>query len=69
MLNQLDRIKDNVFQVNKECFRKTFEALRKRTVKRLGKPRLNGIHLHTFRHWKGTTEYHKTNACMHSPKI
>jgi integrase len=65
MLNQIPKINDDVFQVKKECFRKTFEALRKRTIKRLGKPRLNAIHLHTFRHWKATTEYHKTKDIIH----
>ena len=28
-------------------------------------PRLNEISFHTFRHWKGTTEYHKTKDIKH----
>jgi len=65
MLNLLPRLNDKVFQVNKENFRKTFESLRNRTAIKLDNPRLKKIHLHTFRHWKGTTEYHKTKDIIH----
>jgi hypothetical protein len=27
------------------------------------------IHLHTFRHWKGTIEYHKTHDLIHMQQI
>lgn len=35
------------------------------TANKLNNPRLKSIHLHTFRHWKGTTEYHKTKDIIH----
>jgi integrase len=38
----------------------TFEEARTRTAQRLANPRLKQIHFHTFRHWKGTTDYYKT---------
>jgi integrase len=65
MLNNLPRRTDKVFTVNKENFRKTFECLRNRTAIKLDNPRLKKIHLHTFRHFKGTTEYHKTKDIIH----
>jgi len=65
MIHQLQRINDYVFQFNKATFRKTFEGLRKRTATKLNNTRLMSIHLHSFRHWKATMEYHKTNDIMH----
>jgi len=65
MLNRHPRKNDKVFQSPKENFRKTFEALRKRAIIKLNIPRLKAIHLHTFRHWKGTMEYHKTKDIIH----
>jgi len=45
--------------------RRTYEALRKRTIAKLANPRLKRITFHTFRHWKGTMEYHKTKDILH----
>jgi len=60
MLNRMKKINEYIFQPTKHGYRVTFESLRKRTAQKLNNPRLMQIHLHTFRHWKGTTEYHKT---------
>ena len=65
MLNRHPRKNDKVFQAPKENFGKTFDALRKRTATKLNMPRLKSIHQHTFRHWKGTMEYHKTKDILH----
>jgi integrase len=65
MINQLPHDNTNVFPTPKESNRKTFEALRTRASKTLNNPRLTKIHLHTFRHWKGTIEYHKTKDIIH----
>lgn len=65
MLNQLPKTNNKIFKVSKHGFRKTFEALRNKTAQKLDNPRLLKIHLHTFRHWKGTTEYHKTKDIIH----
>jgi hypothetical protein len=40
--------------------RSNFYLQRKRIARKLGNPRILQIHFHTFRHWKGTMEYHKT---------
>jgi integrase len=69
MLGQLPRPNHLLFRLKKESLRKTFEAMRKRTAKKLGNPRLDKITFHTFRHWKGTTEYHKTKDIMHVASI
>ncbi len=69
MLGQLLRPNNLVFRLKKESLRKIFEAMRKRTAKKLGNPRLAKITFHTFRHWKGTTEYHKTKDIMHVASI
>lgn len=45
--------------------RRTFERQRKRIAFKLANPRLNKIKIHTLRHWKGTTEYHKTKDILH----
>jgi integrase len=37
----------------------TFQQARDRTAIRLANPRIRRITFHTFRHWKGTTEYYK----------
>jgi len=65
MLKTLPRANDQVFQISQHNVRRTFEYLRKRTAIKLGNPRLNKIKFHTFRHWKGTTEYHKTKDVIH----
>jgi integrase len=65
MLNNLPHINGNVFQTDKHGLRTTYEALRNRTATKLNNPRLLKIHFHTFRHWKATTEYHKTKDIIH----
>jgi integrase len=65
MLNNLAKPTDKVFQTDKHGLRTTYEALRNRTATKLNNPRLKQIHFHTFRHWKATTEYHKTKDIIH----
>lgn len=42
---------------------------RKSLARKLGNPRLLRITFHTFRHWKGTMEYHKTHDPYHVKQI
>jgi len=42
-----------------------FHMQRSRLARKLENPRLLRIHFHTFRHFKGTTEYHKTKDILH----
>jgi integrase len=65
MLNQLPHTTAKLFPISKKGMRTTFEGFRKRTATKLGNPRLLKMHLHTLRHWKATTEYHKTRDIIH----
>jgi len=46
-----------------------FYRQRKRLAFKLNNPRLLQISFHTFRHWKGTMEYHKTRDILHVQKM
>jgi integrase len=46
-------------------FRRWYELQRKKLAKKLKNPRLMEISFRTFRHWKATTEYHKTKDILH----
>lgn len=69
MLNNLPKETNKVFLTDKHTQRITFEKLRRRTAKKLNNPRLNQIHFHTFRHYKGTMEYHRTKDIIHVKNI
>lgn len=43
----------------------TFMKARRRLAAKLQNPRLLQIHFHTLRHWKATTEYHRTKDPLH----
>lgn len=60
MLNTLPRPKDFIFTSRVKSLRRTFEETRNRLADKTANPRLRQIHLHTFRHWKATTLYHRT---------
>ena len=70
MLNKLPRNhEENVFQPKKHMIREYYCTQRKEITERLQNPRLLKISFHTFRHWKGTMEYHKTLDIMHVKKV
>jgi integrase len=46
-----------------------FYKQRKRLAHKLQNPRLLQISFHTFRHWKGTMEYHKTRDILHVQRL
>jgi integrase len=50
-------------------FARGFQRKRKELAKRYGNPRLPQISFHTFRHWKATTEYHKTKDILHVMRL
>lgn len=50
---------------NYVSLRSGFQKARKNAVRKLGNPRLGKITFTTFRHWKGTMEYHKTKDILH----
>lgn len=68
MLNQLNRNHETIFighYKNSRNLLRTFLRQRKRIAAKMGNPRLQQIHFHTLRHWKATTEYHKTKDILH----
>jgi integrase len=69
MINRLPRKTDFVFAKNYKTIRETYRYLRNKTAKKLQNPRLKKITFHTFRHWKGTIEYHKTKDVIHVKNI
>jgi integrase len=50
-------------------FKWCFERYRKRAANKFGNPRILQVTFHTLRHWKATTEYHKTKDILHVMKI
>ena len=69
MLNELPRETLKVFEGNTHQYQTAFDKIKRRTAKRLGNPRILKIHPHTLRHWKGTTEYHKTKDIIHVQQV
>lgn len=69
MLNALPRRRETIFMKSKHTLRTSFSRQRKTASKKLQKPRLLKISFHTFRHWKGTMEYHKTKDIIHVKQI
>jgi integrase len=69
MLNQLSRTRETIFSTNIAALRTTYTKTRKITAKKLQNERILRISFHTFRHWKGTIEYHKTKDIVHVKQI
>jgi integrase len=67
MFNNLPKVKRA--RANKHGHSTTFDHLRNQASIKLNNPRLKQIHLHTFRHWKGTMEYHKTKDIIHVKQV
>jgi integrase len=47
----------------------TFKVQRIAIARKVENPRLEKIHFHTLRHWKGTMEYHKTHDPDHVKRL
>jgi len=69
MINHLPRKTDFVFAKSYKAIRESYRYLRNKTTKKLENPRLKKITFHTFRHFKGTMEYHKTHSIVHVQQI
>jgi integrase len=68
MLNNLPKDSERIF-VFADDMRSNFYLQRKRIARKLGTQRILQIHFHTFRHWKGTMEYHKTKDPIYVKEI
>ena len=66
MLSFLPKQSDIIFGgQNPRNFGRIYRRFRNRTAFKLQNPRLRQISFHTFRHWKATTEYHKTKDILY----
>jgi integrase len=65
MINSLPRNRQTIFQPKKKALRDYLIQQRKHLAQKLNNPRIQKIGFHTLRHWKGTTEYHKTKDIIH----
>jgi len=68
MLNNIQKNSDHIFPFADDM-RSVFYVQRKRIARKLGNPRLLQISFHTFRHWKGTMEYHKTKDIFYVKEL
>jgi integrase len=65
MLNEMPKNEIRAFTYNSDIWIRNFARQRKRIAAKLKNTRLTQITFHTFRHWKATTEYHKTKDILH----
>jgi len=68
MLNNLPKKAEFIF-VSAKSVTASFVIQRKHIARKLGNPRLLQISFRTFRHWKGTIEYHKTKDILYVKEI
>lgn len=70
MLDKLKKTSVYVFgNVGAHALKVNFYKQRKRLAYKLQNPRLMRISFHTIRHWKATTEYHKTKDILYVMKF
>ena len=68
MLERLPKTSEAVFK-NYDNLKNAFFWQRKRIAEKFSNPRLRKISFTTFRHWKGTMEYHRTKDLLYVKKI
>jgi integrase len=69
MLSQHPHTRQTIFPTDIDNLRTRFSQQRKLASQKLQNPRLLAITFHTFRHWKGTMEYHKTKDIIHVKNV
>jgi integrase len=69
MLNRLPKRNSDKIFTEFRNLQSNYQDTRKNLAYKLQNPRLKDIHLHTFRHWKATMEYHKTQNIKHVQQI
>ena len=65
MLSKLPRKSNRIWTAQYDSHYSNFNQRRKRLAHEYGNPRLKQICFRTFRHWKGTMEYHVTKDILH----
>jgi len=66
-LSVLPKKNEKVFDYHK--VKRNFYKQRKTIAQKLGNPRLKQISFTTFRHWKGTMEYHRTRDILYVQRL
>lgn len=69
MLARLPKRSERVFNGGLDCHSAAFRVVRKRVSARVSNPRIMKISFRTFRHWKGTMEYHQTKDIIHVQRM
>jgi len=69
MVSRLPRTAKRVWTAKPQSHYNSFKAQRRRRAKEYGNPRLERITFRTLRHWKGTTEYHRTHDIMYVKEL
>ncbi|HIJ07869.1 TPA: site-specific integrase [Candidatus Bathyarchaeota archaeon] len=69
MLNETPKNNLYAFAHATDMWIRNFSRQRKRIAAKLKNARLLQITFHTFRHWKATTEYHKTKDILHVKEL
>jgi integrase len=65
MLERLPVTSERIFATNYHSHYESFRKQRKRVAAKVGNPRILQIKFTSFRHWKGTMEYHITKDILH----
>ena len=60
---------ERLFPSTSRNLRRAYQIQRKRITSNLHKPRIGKITFHTFRHFKATMEYYRTNNILHVMKV
>jgi integrase len=69
-LNRIQTLpRNSEYVFNYESLRRAFGKARKFLSRKLSNPRLTAISFTTFRHWKGTMEYHRTHDILHVKEL
>jgi integrase len=58
-------LNDRLFPINSSSLSETWRRVRNRTAEKLSDLSLKTIRLYDLRHWKATTEYHKTKDLLY----
>ena len=69
MVDKLPRRSEYVFMTTPKIPCNNFASQRKKIAHKLQNLRLLKITFRTFRHWKGTMEYHKTRDILHVMRV
>ncbi|MEM2888634.1 MAG: hypothetical protein QXR42_04035 [Candidatus Bathyarchaeia archaeon] len=65
----MPKTEEYMFNPKAHTIRQNSQKQRNRIAQKLQNPRIRQIHLHTFRHWKATTEYYKTKNILYRKKF